>query len=95
MGFFNKLYLINLISQNNFFLFNFLLLTILMFGLYFYMQNLRFLHSTNYDLSSKPFLINEKVILSMHHYLLILIFILVNGFFIAEFFFDYYCWLLL
>ena len=95
MGFFNKVYLLNLISQNNFFLFNFLLLVILMFGLYFYMQNLRFIHSTNFNFSSKPFLNNEKVILPMYHYLLVLLFLLINGFFIAEVCFDYFSWLLL
>lgn len=94
MGFFNKLYLLNLISQNKFFLLNFLLLLILMFGLYFYMQNLRFIHSTNLQSTTKPYLVNERTVINVYYYLLVLVFILINGFFLAENFFEYFTWLL-
>lgn len=93
IGFFNKLYLMNLISHNKFFLFNTLFLIILIFGLYFYMQNIRFLHSTNYNKSSKPFFKLEKNSIGLYYYLLTLSYILLNGFFIVEFFFDYFFWL--
>lgn len=94
MGFFNKLFILNLISQNKFFLFNFLLLVILMFGLYFYMQNLRFIHSTNASFSTRPFLKNERHISMLNYYLIFLLFLLTNGFFIAENFLEYFSWLL-
>ena len=95
MGFFNKLYLLNLVSQNKFFLLNFLLLIILMFGLYFYMQNLRFIHSTNFRSIGKPYLVNERAVVNLYYYLLVISFLLINGFYVAENFFDYFTWVLL
>jgi NADH:ubiquinone oxidoreductase subunit 2 (subunit N) len=73
MGFFNKLYLLNLIAQNKFFLFNTLFLIILIFGLYFYMQNLRFLHSTRLSTSTKPFIKNERFSIFLIYYLIFII----------------------
>ena len=72
LGFFNKLFLLNLLSNNSFFLLYFLLFVILFFGLYFYIQNLRFLHSTNSSSNSKPFLINTRVPIIMYYYLILL-----------------------
>lgn len=95
MGFFNKIYILNLLSQNNFFLFNFLLLVILMFSLYFYMQNLRFLHSTNPFFSSKAYLGNERTSIWMCYYLILLVFLLTNGFLLAENFLEFFTWLVL
>ena len=93
IGFFNKLYLLNLISQSKFFIFNTLFLIILIFGLYFYMQNLRFLHSTNLRKSTKPFLNVERVSFFTHYYLVILAHILINGFVTVNFFLDFFSWL--
>lgn len=94
LGFFNKLFILNLLVNSGFFLLYFLLFIILLFGLYFYMQNLRFLHSTNFGVISKPFLQNTRVPYTMYYYLLVLSFFLVNGVFVADEFIMFFSWLL-
>ena len=84
LGFFNKLFLMNLLINSGFFLLYFLLFVILLFGLYFYMQNLRFLHSTNFGSVSKAFLKNTRVPFTMYYYLIVLSFFLINGVFMAD-----------
>jgi NADH-quinone oxidoreductase subunit N len=93
-GFFNKLFIFNLIFQNGFFLLYTLLIIILLVGLYFYMQNLRFLHSTNYNYSYKPFLGVERHSLSLHYYLVIKLLLLANGVFLLDDFLLTTNWLL-
>ena len=56
LGFFSKIFLMNMLVQYGFFVLYCLLYIILIFGLYFYMQNLRFLHSTNHRSIPKAFL---------------------------------------
>ena len=84
LGFFNKLFLMNLLVNSGFFLLYFLFFIILLFGLYFYMQNLRFLHSTSHGNTSKVFLKNTRVSFTMYYYLITLTFFLVNGVFIVD-----------
>ena len=93
MGFFSKLYLLNIISLNKIYLLNSLFFIILMFSLYFYVQNLRFLHSTNLYKSIKPFLKNERIIILFYYYLIFTAYVLVNGFFVGEYFIEYFHWL--
>lgn len=71
MGFFSKIYLLDLLVDQSFFLLYSIFVVLLIFGLYFYMQNLRFLHSTNLNQNSKPFLKNERKPVSLIYYLLI------------------------
>lgn len=94
IGFFNKLYLINIIVNNNFYLLYTFLFIILLVGLYFYMQNLRFLHSTNYNDLIKPFIINDRSILTMYYYLVLQLFIVVNGVFLLDEFIPFLTWIL-
>lgn len=93
-GFFNKLFIFNLIFQNGFFLLYTLLLIILLVGLYFYMQNIRFLHSTNHNYSYKPFLKVERSSIFLHYYLVIKLLLLVNGVFLMDDFLLITNWLL-
>ena len=93
-GFFNKVFIINSISQQGFFLFYFILFIILILGLYFYMQNLRFIHSTNHGYTLRPFLNNERIIIPLHYYLVILFFLLINGFFIIEDISNFFSWVI-
>jgi NADH-quinone oxidoreductase subunit N len=93
-GFFNKVFIVNSISQHGFFLFYFILFVILILGLYFYMQNLRFIHSTNYGHTLRPFVNNERIIIPLHYYLVILFFLLVNGFFIIEDIANFFSWVI-
>ena len=84
IGFFSKIYLMNLLVDQSFFLLYSVFIVLLIFGLYFYMQNLRFLHSTNYKNNFKPFLRNERRSLLMNYYLITWSFLLINGVFIIE-----------
>jgi len=84
IGFFSKVYLLNMLVEQSFFLLYSIFIVLLIFGLYFYMQNLRFLHSTNYQNNFKPFLINERRSFTLFYYLLFLSFFLINGVFFIE-----------
>jgi len=94
LGFFNKLFLMNLLINSGFFLLYFLFFIILLFGLYFYMQNLRFLHSTNHGSTSKVFLKNTRVSFTMYYYLITLAFFLINGVFIVDDLIIIFSWIL-
>ena len=94
IGFFSKVYLLNMLVEQSFFLLYSIFIVLLIFGLYFYMQNLRFLHSTNYQNNFKPFLINERRSFTLFYYLLFLSFFLVNGVFFIEDLLLYFSWLL-
>ena len=84
MGFFNKLYLLNIITNNSFFLLYSLLFIILIVGLYFYMQNLRFIHSTNLNDKLNVYLNNDRSIVALYYYLAVQSFIIVNGAFMLD-----------
>ena len=47
LGFFSKILILILLVNSNFFLFYLFFFGLLFFGLYFYLQNIKFLHSTN------------------------------------------------
>ena len=94
MGFFSKIYLLNLLIEQSFFLLYSIFIVLLIFGLYFYMQNLRFLHSTNYKNTFKPFLKNERKPFSLFYYLILWSFFLINGVFFIEDLLIYFTWLL-
>jgi len=59
VGFFSKLFIIILLATNSFFLFYSLLFIFFFAGLYFYIQNIRRLHSTNGKLTSFGYLFYE------------------------------------
>ena len=65
-GFFSKLFILNILINSNLFILYFFLFIILLVGLYFYMQNLRFLHTSNKGYNDKPYLLNERQ--SIVHY---------------------------
>ena len=95
MGFFSKIYLLNLLVEQSFFLLYSIFIILLIFGLYFYMQNLRFLHSTNLKGNFKPFLKVERKSTSMLYYLIFWSFFLINGVFFIEDTLFYFVWILL
>lgn len=67
IGFFSKLFILLLLLNNSFFLLYSLLFILMFTGLYFYVQNLRFLHSTNTSTLNYPFLLNERHILPFYY----------------------------
>ena len=86
IGFFSKLFIILLFINGYFSLFFILLLILLLIGLYFYMKNIKFLHSTNASSANYPFLLNEKLVIN-YYYLTIssLVIISLGTFFIDDF----------
>lgn len=68
LGFFSKLLVFVLSINNDFFLLYSLLFIVLFIGLYFYTQNIRFLHSTDYKSFSYPYLLNERVTLVFNYF---------------------------
>ena len=70
IGFFSKLFILTLIVNNSFFLLYCLFFVVLLISLYFYIQNIRFLHSTNPNDIPTPFLLNEKLTLSYFYFAL-------------------------
>ena len=83
-GFFTKLLVFVLNVANSFFLFYTLFFIIVFISLYFYMQNIRFLHSTNYQTSQVPYLINERLILSFYYLSISLLIVLISGFIVFD-----------
>ena len=61
IGFFSKLFILNIILNAGLFLLYFLLFVLLFAGLYFYMQNMRLLHSSKLTNSTKPHINNERI----------------------------------
>jgi NADH:ubiquinone oxidoreductase subunit 2 (subunit N) len=68
IGFFSKLFIILILLNNGFFLLYTLLVVVLFLGLYFYIQNVSFLHSTNSKSSNTPSLLNERVSLPLIYF---------------------------
>jgi len=67
VGFFSKLFIITLLVSNSFFLIYSMFFTVLFISLYFYMQNLRFLHSTHLSSINIPFSSVERVIPALYY----------------------------
>jgi len=95
IGFFSKLFILNLLINFNFWLLYFIFFLILMLGLYFYVQNIRFLHTTNTKIAvlSKPFFFNERVLTFYYYYLFFLSLNIVNGFIILDDLLLLFTWL--
>ena len=79
VGFFSKLFILNIILNSNLFTLYFSLFILLLVGLYFYMQNLRFLHTSNYQHNDKPYLLNERVVLVYYYVSIVTMFFLISG----------------
>ncbi len=83
-GFFTKLLVFILNIANSFFLFYTLFFIIVFLSLYFYIQNIRFLHSTNYQTNQVPYVGNERMILSFYYLSILLLIVLISGFIIFD-----------
>jgi NADH:ubiquinone oxidoreductase subunit 2 (subunit N) len=80
IGFFSKLFILNILVNSNFFIFYFFLFVLLLTGLYFYMQNLRFLHTSNHGFNDKHFLFIERTPLAFFYFAIFTSLVLVFGF---------------
>ena len=93
IGFFSKLFIIVLLLNSSFFLIYPIFFVLLLLGLYFYVQNLRFLHSTNTNTSNYPFLYNERCVLLFYYFSIIIMFVLFNGILIIDDVLLFFTWL--
>lgn len=93
LGFFSKLFLFNLLLNSSFFLLYSIFFIILFLGLYFYTQNLRFLHSTNKNTLNHAFLTNERVVIYFYYVSITLIYFLTLGFFFVDDLVLYFSWI--
>lgn len=95
-GFLTKLFLINLLLNQKLAYLYFLLFIILFIGLYFYIQNMRFLHSSDYS-SHETVKFNSQMYTSLgySYYAVIMSFSLIFGIFYIDdvllFFFWLFC----
>jgi NADH-quinone oxidoreductase subunit N len=83
-GFFTKLLVFILNIANSFFLFYTLFFVIVFLSLYFYIQNIRFLHSTNYQTNQVPYVGNERLILTFFYLSIFLLIVLISGFILFD-----------
>lgn len=86
IGFFSKIFIVNLLVNFNLFLLYFLFFLLLMLGLYFYIQNIRFLHTTSTSTSflQKPYFYNERILTFYYLYLFFIALNLIGGFLILD-----------
>lgn len=73
IGFFSKLFILTLITNNSFVLLYTIFFVVLFIGLYFYIQNIRFLHSTNSGELDYTYLTNNERIVPTFYYSSILV----------------------
>jgi len=93
LGFFSKLLILILLINSNFFLFYIFFFGLLFFGLYFYLQNIRFLYSTGVgklNYANVGFLRSSSL---YYNFTLFFVFFLVFGFAFMDDLVLYFYWL--
>jgi len=93
IGFFSKLFIITLLVNNAFFYLYSFLFVVMFIGLYFYIQNIRFLHSTNYSSLNYSFWSNERQSLLYYYFSMLIIFLLSFGLIYIDDFILFFLWL--
>jgi hypothetical protein len=86
--------LLNILANSSFTLLYCLLFIILFLGLYFYIQNLRFLHSTNYGSLSFSYILNERKSVWIYYYILFMSITISFGFIFIDDIILFFIWLL-
>jgi NADH-quinone oxidoreductase subunit N len=93
-GFLTKLFLLNLLINQKLAYLYFLLFILLFIGLYFYVQNMRFLHASDYTSHLAAKFLNQKLVsLSYVYYAVIVTFFLFFGVFYLDDFLLVCLWL--
>ena len=82
IGFFSKLFLIVLLTNSNFFLLYSIFFITLFLGLYFYVQNIRFLHTTNHSTVSYIYTpsFNERSNITYYYISITILLFIILGF---------------
>ena len=93
LGFFSKLLILILLVNSGFFLFFIFFFGLLFFGLYFYLQNIRFLYSTGVGKLHYSHNFNLRISSLYFYYTFFFIFFLIFGFFFMDDLILYFYWL--
>ena len=80
IGFFSKLFILTLLTNNSFFILYAIFFVVLFIGLYFYIQNIKFLHSTNPSQISHSYISgNERVAVSFYYFTFLVLTFIILG----------------
>jgi NADH:ubiquinone oxidoreductase subunit 2 (subunit N) len=95
VGFFTKLFILTLITNNSFTLFYTLFFVTMFIGLYFYIQNIKFLHSTNQRSLNYGYLnSNERLVPVFFYFLTFVLTVIILGILTIEDILLVFSWLL-
>ncbi len=94
IGFFTKLLILILLLNSTFFVFYSFFFILLFIGLYFYLQNIRFLYSVGYNNIEFSHLNNVRVSINYIYFSHLVLFFLTFGFLLIDDVFLYFYWLL-
>ena len=93
VGFFTKILVFILSVNNSFYLFYTLFFIIIFVSLYFYIQNIRFLYSTNYQTIQSPYIVNERLTINFYITSIPLIILISTGFIVFDDVITCFIWL--
>lgn len=93
VGFFSKLLILLCLLNTNFFFFFFFFFPLLFFGLYFYLQNIRFLYSTSLSKLNYSYEVNARLSTVYVYYSSLIAFFLIFGTLCFDDFVLYFNWL--
>lgn len=94
IGFFSKLFILSLLTNNSFFILYFIFFIILFFGLYFYIQNIKFLYSTKLGELNYSYIKNEIVVLNYYYFVICILTVTCFGLFFIDDFILLFSWIL-
>lgn len=95
IGFFSKIFVLTVLTNSSLVVLYSLFLFVLLLGLYFYVQNLRFIHSTSRSITNSPFLKNERVIPVFYYFSMYVTLFLLFGVFYVDDLLLVFTWLLI
>ena len=93
LGFFSKLLILILLVNSGFFFFFIFFFGLLFFGLYFYLQNIRFLYSTGIGKLNHSYTFNLRISSLYLYFTFFFIFFLIFGFSFMDDIILYFYWL--
>ena len=93
LGFFSKLLILLILTNSNFFFFYIFFFGLLFFGLYFYLQNIRFLYSTGIGKLSYSNIFNMRAVSIYFNITFLILFFLIFGFSFMDDIILYFYWL--
>lgn len=96
IGFFSKLFLIVLLTNANFFLLYSIFFVTLFLGLYFYVQNIRFLHTTNLTSSEYQYTpyFNERSVIFYYYTTVFILSVIIFGFSYIDDLLLFFTWII-